>query len=184
MDPRDTVGGHALLALALLLVTGAIGRYFYAWVPRAANGRELALEEVRGELEQLGASWSTGRQAFVRRVRAAIDELVAARQWRASFLGRVAGLLGGQRALRRTLETLAREGRASGLAADELAPVLTLARTAWRTATAAGHLEDLRALLSSWRWLHRWVAVLMVVLLALHVVYSLSYTSILRGGSP
>jgi thioredoxin reductase len=183
MDPRDTVGGHALLALALLLVTGAIGRYFYAWVPRAANGRELVLEEVRGELEHLGASWSTGQQAFVRRARAAVDELVAARQWRATFLGRVAGLLGGQRALRRALETLAREGRASGLAPDELAPVLTLARTAYRTATAAGHLEDLRALLSSWRWLHRWVAVLMVALLVLHVIYSLSYTSILRGGS-
>ena len=47
MNPRDTVGGHAFLALFVLLVTGAIGRYFYAWVPRAANGRELELEEVK-----------------------------------------------------------------------------------------------------------------------------------------
>ena len=43
MAPRDTNGGHALWALAFLLVTGAIGRYFYSWVPRAANGRELEL---------------------------------------------------------------------------------------------------------------------------------------------
>ena len=32
----------ALGAFAVLLVTGAVGRYFYAWIPRAANGRELA----------------------------------------------------------------------------------------------------------------------------------------------
>ena len=184
MDPRDTAGGHALLALTLLFVSGAIGRYFYAWVPRAANGRELALEEVRAELERLGAGWATGQQVFAARARATVDALVAARQWRGTFLGRLGGLVGGERALRRALDGLAREGRASGLAEHELAPVLALARTAWRAATAAGHLEDLRALLSTWRWLHRWVAVLMVALVVLHVVYSLSYTSILRGGAP
>ena len=42
MDPQETVGGHALLGLAVLVMTGAIGRYFYAFVPRAANGREMA----------------------------------------------------------------------------------------------------------------------------------------------
>src|SRR6185436_13412507 len=57
MDPRDTVGGHALLALVLLFVTGAIGRYFYAYLPRAANGRELELEELKRELERLGGEW-------------------------------------------------------------------------------------------------------------------------------
>ncbi len=47
MAPGDTVDGHAFLALTVLLVTGAIGRYFYAYVPRAANGRELELSEVK-----------------------------------------------------------------------------------------------------------------------------------------
>ena len=44
--PRNTVGGQAFWALLVLLVTGAIGRYFYAYVPRAANG---------------AASWSSPR---------------------------------------------------------------------------------------------------------------------------
>jgi thioredoxin reductase len=38
MDPRHTVGGHALAGLGILILTGAIGRYFYSYVPRAANG--------------------------------------------------------------------------------------------------------------------------------------------------
>ena len=53
MAPRHTVGGHACGRSAFLLVTGAIGRYFYAYVPRAANGRELELDEVKTRLEPL-----------------------------------------------------------------------------------------------------------------------------------
>ena len=39
----------------------------------------------------------------------------------------------------------------------------------------AAHYEDLRAVLNSWRYLHRWVAALMVLLVALHIIYSLFY---------
>jgi len=32
-----------------------------------------------------------------------------------------------------------------------------------------------RALLNGWRYLHRWVAALMVLLVVLHVIYALTY---------
>jgi len=48
----STVGGRAFLALVVLMVTGAVGRYLYAQVPRAANGRELELSEIEAELER------------------------------------------------------------------------------------------------------------------------------------
>jgi len=183
MDPRDTVGGHALLALALLAVTGAIGRYFYAYLPRAANGRELELDEVRRELERLTDEWDPSQRGFVERVRLALSEEIAARQWRGSFLGRVAALIDGQRALRRRFERLAEEARAEGIPAEKFRAILGLARVAHRTSMAAAHYEDLRAVLSSWRYLHRWIAALMVLLLALHVVYALSYGGVLPGGA-
>jgi thioredoxin reductase len=183
MDPRDTVGGHALLALAFLFVTGAIGRYFYAWVPRAANGRELELEEVKAELARLTESWDAGQRAFVERVRATLEEELAARQWRSSFLGRVAALLGGQRALRRRLAQLVAEARAQGIPEAKFRAILGLARVAHRTGMAAAHLEDLRAVLSAWRYLHRWIAALMVLLLVLHVVYALSYGAVFAGSA-
>jgi dihydropyrimidine dehydrogenase (NAD+) subunit PreT len=184
MDPRDTVGGHALLALGLLFATGAIGRYFYAWVPRAANGRELELAEVKRELEHLGSEWDAGQQAFAAEARRALDEALARVQWKSSFLGRVAALLGGQRARRRLIAHLRAEGRAQGIAAERLAPMLALARQAYAKSLAAAHLEDVRALLSSWRYLHRWIAALMGLLLLLHVVYALAYGSFLAGGRP
>ena len=176
MSPRDTVGGHALWALALLLATGAIGRYFYAWVPRAANGRELALEEVRARLEQFVEHWDAEQRVFLERVRRELAQIIEQRQWKSSFLGRVGALLFGQRELRRALARMAEEGRAEGLSEDRIGELLHLARQAHRSALAAAHLEDLRAVLNTWRYLHRWVAALMVLLLVLHIGYILTYT--------
>ncbi|MCA9258638.1 MAG: NAD(P)-binding domain-containing protein, partial [Planctomycetales bacterium] len=36
LSPGKTIGGHAFAALGVLVATGAIGRYFYSFVPRAA----------------------------------------------------------------------------------------------------------------------------------------------------
>jgi hypothetical protein len=185
MAPRDTVGGHALSALAVLFATGAIGRYLYAWVPRAANGRELELEETKLALERLAESWDPGMRGFVDRVRAEVAALVHARQWKSSFLGRAAGLVLGQRDLRRLLARLRREGEAEGVPPERVHETLALARRAHATALMAAHYEDVRAVLASWRWVHRWVAALLVLLLALHIVFAFSYGAHLgEGGRP
>jgi len=60
--------------------------------------------------------------------------------------------------------------------------VLALARRAHREALAAAHYEDLRGLIASWRYFHRWVALLMVALVAVHVVTAIQYGDILGGG--
>jgi thioredoxin reductase/NAD-dependent dihydropyrimidine dehydrogenase PreA subunit len=179
MAPRQTVGGHALIGLAVLVVTGAIGRYFYAFVPRAANGRELALDEVRAKLASMASQWDQHNREFGERVRCEVQRLVQAGQWKGSFLGRLRTLLTSQSDLRHSLETLRAQGRAEGVPADQLREILSLARRAHRTALMASHYEDLRGLLASWRYLHRWVALLMVLLVAFHVITALKYAAIL-----
>jgi len=182
MQPRETVGGHAFWALGVLLVTGAVGRYFYAVVPRAANGRELELAEVKGRLERMSEEWDQGQQRFRDRVRTELDELLRRRQWRGSFLGRLLALLGVRRDLRRFLEFVEREGRAEGVDEEQIRETRGLVERAHRTALATAHYEDLRAILGTWRWLHRWVAALMVLLVVVHVVYALSYGAHLFDG--
>lgn len=183
MSPKDTPGGNAFWALLVLLVTGAIGRYFYAYVPRAANGRELELAEVRGRLD--GLFGDSALRGFGERARAEVEQMVEARQWRGSFLGRVLALVGVQLDLRRTLRKLEHEGHEQGVGPEELQEALSLARRAHKTALTAAHYEDLRGVLSAWRYLHRWVALLMVVLVVVHVVYALAYGAHFfeRGGS-
>lgn len=179
MAPRDTAGGHAFIALSVLLVTGAIGRYFYAWVPRAANGRELEIEEVKLRLDALTDDAARGHGRFAERVRREIQALVHAQQWQSSFFGRVRALLFGQREVRALLARLEAQGKREGVPNDRIAETLHLARRAHRTTLAAAHMEDLRAVLNTWRYLHRWVAALMIVLIVLHVVHALAYGELL-----
>lgn len=183
MDPRDTAGGHAWWALAALLVSGAIGRYLYAWVPRAANGRELELSEVKARLAVEAGAWAGGERAFRERAREEIEALVERRQWKSGFLARVLALAGVRRDLRRALARIEERGREEGVDAGQVRATLDVTRRAWRTALAAAHLEDLRAVVASWRWIHRWVAVLMVILVALHVAYALIYGESTFGGA-
>jgi hypothetical protein len=42
----------------------------------------------------------------------------------------------------------------------------------------ASHYEDLRAILSSWRYFHRWVALFMVLIATWHVVLALRYAEL------
>jgi len=158
MAPADTPGGHALWALAVLLVTGAIGRYFYAYVPRAANGRELELAEVKESLRESAVDREQLEQ---------IHALIEARQWNGSFFGRVGALVGVHRDWRRFSAEFEGDNE-----------MRRLAHQAYRTALAAAHFEDLRAVLGTWRFVHRWIAVLMVLLLLVHIAHALFYGGI------
>ncbi len=181
MAPRATVGGHALAALGVLVFTGAIGRYFYAFVPRAANGRELALEEVHTRLAALASDWDRENRGFGERVRQRIQELVAAGHWRGSFVRRLTSLVSAQSHLRGALAELESEGRAEGVPLGQLREILKLARKAHRASLMAAHYEDLRALMASWRYAHRWAALYMVLIVILHVVAALKYASLGAG---
>jgi len=179
MAARATVGGHALVALGVLVLTGAVGRYFYALVPRAANGRELALEELHGRLASLASAWDRENRAFGERVRARVQALVAAGSWGGSYLRRLVALASGRRALRAALAELEREGRREGVPADQLHELLVLARRAHRASWTAAHFEELRALMASWRFLHRWGALYLVLIVALHVFAALRWGEVL-----
>ncbi|MCR9246725.1 MAG: NAD(P)-binding domain-containing protein [bacterium] len=178
LAPRSTPGGHAFWALAALVVTGAIGRWFYAWLPRAANGRELELTAVKQRLAELTADDSS---EFANRARSETSAMLERRQWRGSFCGRVLTLIGLSWDLWFTNRQLKRIAATEQVPDAERAAVMATVRAAHRTAVAAAHLEDLRAVLSAWRWFHRWLALLLMLLVVVHVVMAWSHGAF--GGS-
>jgi hypothetical protein len=175
MAPGDTIGGHAFWALAALLVTGAIGRYFYAWVPRAANGRELELAEVQARLDRMFDDRDDGQHKFLEVARAEVAKVIETRQWKSSFPRRVLALVCSNWDLRGLLARLTSEGKKERVPAARIKETIALARRAHHLALMAAHYEDLRALLGTWRWLHRWAAWLMVVLVVIHVFCAFNY---------
>jgi hypothetical protein len=182
MRPADTPGGHAFWALLVLTVTGAIGRYFYAWLPRAANGRELTLAEMKDQLEQVPEEWNDGHRAFRQSARAKVVELIENRRWRGSFLGRVIAVLGVKSGMRGVVRSIQADGQARGLSAEQVEDTVALARSAHRNALIISHFEDLRAVLNTWRYLHRWVAALLVLLVVVHIVHALSFGGYFSAG--
>ncbi len=144
------------------------------------------LTGFQGFLAWLGGmsgEWDQGQQQFRERARNEVYALIEKRQWKGTFFGRVLALFGVQRGLRRLLARLAQDGREQGIAPEQIRETVQLARRAHRTALMVAHYEDLRAVLGTWRYLHRWVAVLMVLLVTVHIVHALMYGSFFFEGS-
>jgi len=175
---RNTSGGHAFLALAAVVATGSIGRYLYAFVPRAANGRELDLEAVRSRLTSLSSEWDARGRSCGAEIREQIDALVAPGRWNAGFAARLLALLSSQRRVRIALKRIRQSAKAEDIPLDEVRELSKLATRSYRLAIQIAHYEDLRALLSSWRYFHRWIALLMILFAVLHVRVALRYGQI------
>ncbi len=100
---------------------------------------------------------------------------------RAPSSAALVALVRGERDLRQLAGVLRARARTEGIAEGAIGDTIALGRRAHRMALSIAHYEDLRALLSSWRWLHRWVAALMVLLVIVHVVHALFYGGSVRG---
>jgi thioredoxin reductase/Pyruvate/2-oxoacid:ferredoxin oxidoreductase delta subunit len=188
---RPTVGGHAFLALTVVVITGFIGRYIYAFVPRAANGTAVDLEDLRTKLASLSAEWDRNGRGFGEKVRDQIDHLITKGRWHPNLLVRLWVMGTGQIRLRRSLMHLRFQAKSEGIPNDEFRRILTLAKKAYRLTLMVTHYEEVRAVLSSWRYLHRWLALLMVLLAAIHITVAVRYSKIgwdtfafWHGGNP
>jgi dihydropyrimidine dehydrogenase (NAD+) subunit PreT len=182
MAPGDSPGGRAFWALAVLIVTGAIGRYFYAYVPRATNGRELDLAEARAQLETLSEECTGEERSFRKQALEEVSGLLDRRQWKQSFVGRARAILGLSLGMRQIAKRIQLFGAERGIPEAQVQEVVALARRAHSASIWVGHFEDLRAVLATWRYVHRWATVFMLLLLVVHIIHALSFAAAGGGG--
>lgn len=179
LQPGNTPGGRSLVALTVVVTTGAIGRYFYAFVPRAANGRDMRLDEVRTKLTALAAELDREHRGMGERIGAELDALLQEAHWTRSLPRRIFSLVRSRARAKASRRRLLDEAARTGLPPEQVQILDALMRSAQRTALSAAHFEDLRGLLASWRYLHRWIALLMVLLVGLHIAVALRFGSLL-----
>jgi len=164
----STLGGLALSAMLIVVVTGLVGRYIYTHVPRSYRGRELELEEVRQRLAQ----HKQNLQAFgVAPAGLGIDEgpLSVPKESKA-ILPALVHLVTGDREWHRQLRVLERRYRQEDRPDTEQAAVLDLLRRLCRERQWLIRYHELRGLMSSWRFFHRWLAIVLLLAVTLHVV--------------
>jgi len=185
---RDSAGGHALVAMLIVIVAGVVGRWFYAFLPRSQNGRQQNIDELGSRVAAIAGEWDRDGRGLGADARRAVEDLVDRADLGRGFFRRVWGLLRSQWALRRQLDAFDRRAEREGIPPQQRARMMRLARRSHRLALQLAYYDDLRALLSTWRWLHRWLAVLLVGLTVVHIVSAyrfggLDFSMLFGGGA-
>jgi dihydropyrimidine dehydrogenase (NAD+) subunit PreT len=111
-------------------------------------------------------------------VRKEVESLVDQAHMGRGFAARVWGLLKSQWQLRRHLRQIRNQATHEGVPESEVAHLLELARRSHRLALQLTHFEEVRGLLSAWRWMHRWLALLLLLLTTVHVFIALRFGGI------
>jgi len=137
-------------------------------VPRSYRGRELELEEVRQRLAQQ----KQDLQAFgVDPEGLGIDASpLPAPGGSHAILPALIHLATGDREWHRQLRLLERRFRQENRPDTERAAVLDLLRRLCRERQWLIRYHELRGLMSSWRFFHRWLAIVLLLAVTLHVV--------------
>jgi dihydropyrimidine dehydrogenase (NAD+) subunit PreT len=178
---RDSAGGHALLAMIVVVIAGVVGRWFYAFVPRAQNGRQKDIDELGTQVAAIASEWDTSGRGLNADARQLVEASVDRARIGRTFVSRVVGLVRSQWQLRKNLAEFAVRAQQDGLPAEQTARIIGLARRSHQLALQLAYYDDLRGLLSTWRWLHRWLAVLLLTLTAVHILYAVRFGGVDLG---
>lgn len=167
LRPRSALGILGFAALGIVVVTGVIGRYIYAHTPRSLEGRELELDEIRRRLaayqaglEKLGMPHEFFEKALAASMVHGTDSGV---------LSALFGLVVGDLELRREYHGLRRMVHASAILQPLAREVLPLALRYSQERQWLARYNQLRALMGGWRFMHRWLAILLLAAASFHI---------------
>ena len=180
--PSSALGVLTLVTLAVTLVSGIVGRYIYAKVPRSLEGRELELEQVRERLHACRHQLEdAGVSAEWLRPRAQPQEF----DHSTTLLARLRIALSEDRRNRQDYRQLRRDILGSAALRASAGHILPLARTYCRHQQWLIRYHELRHLLASWRFFHRWLAIVMLVVVAFHIALAVRFGDLwILGGAP
>ncbi len=178
LAPSSALGSLALLAMTITILTGIVGRSIYTRVPRSVEGRELELAQVQDELDTCREllEYSGVHAEWLDRSRP------KARVHRTGLLGCFAAMIIGDVQRRKDYSNLKRHILDSPELHGASRKMLPLVRDYCIHWQWLIRYHELRSLISSWRFFHRWLAVLMLCVVVCHIVVALRYGNLFAMG--
>ncbi|RKX46969.1 MAG: hypothetical protein DRP64_02390 [Verrucomicrobia bacterium] len=178
MAPSSALGSLALFALIITVVTGMVGRTIYIRVPRSLEGRELEFNQVQEELKVFRTQLElAGVQAdWLQR------EMPKTQVNRTGLVGCFLAMVLGDRQRRSDYRRLKQQILGLPKLKSTASKILPAARaycTHWQWLV---RYNELRSLIASWRFFHRWLAILMLCVVVCHVVVALWFGQLGFGG--
>jgi hypothetical protein len=171
LAPCSALGILAVVAMAVTVFTGIVGRTIYIQVPRSLEGRELELKQVQNQLNAC--------QNQLRQVGVQADWLQLPRPQGGSpqtgLLGCFWAMAVGDHQRRRDYRGLKRRVLNSPELRPAAAQILPLARAFCIHWQWFVRYHELRNLIASWRFFHRWLAVLMFCVVIGHIVLAVQF---------
>lgn len=172
---RSAAATIAALALMVVVATGLLGRYIYAHTPRSLQGKELELAEIRRSLSVYRDSLKKLGMPMD-----AFDKTLTPGGGQAQE-GLIAGLGALFQDRRANVENYLRL-RQAVMNSPELRPsaeeILRLGRKYFEECQWVARYHELRSLMSGWRFLHRWFAIVMLILASCHILIAFMHGSI------
>ncbi|MDD5303149.1 MAG: hypothetical protein PHS14_08565 [Elusimicrobia bacterium] len=173
---RSPMGIIASVSLWIVVLTGIVGRFIYAHVPRSVQGQELELSELTRELEEK-------RRALLEKGVGVQAAQGAAPTPHRGVAAALTAMVEGDRAAAREYEELSRMVMASPELAAAAGEILPLAKRFVKEKQWLSRYEELRDLMGLWRFFHRWFAIVMLAVALCHVLVATGLGG-LRTGMP
>ncbi|MCF7816276.1 MAG: hypothetical protein K9M54_00200 [Kiritimatiellales bacterium] len=174
--PSSSLGKLALIAMFIVVATGVMGRYIYIHVPRSYHGRELEIGEVRRRLvEYREALEVLGVDPTSLKYESSTD---AEENGKVGILSALRHMLQGDREAHRQFHQLQKrmsEKQADSAKSKEIHDLL---HKLCRERQWLVRYHELRELMGAWRFFHRWLAVVLFLVVGFHILLAFRFGSL------
>jgi hypothetical protein len=165
--PRAALGILAFTAFAIVIVTGTVGRYIYAHTPRSLEGSELEMDELRKRLKSYRENLK--KMGISEDIFKTILEPLRPPTENKGILGSLKGMITGDRELKQTFVELEQVVRKSPTLRPYMADIMPLANRYGKELQWLSRYQELRGLMGTWRFFHRWLAIVMIAAVVFHI---------------
>jgi len=178
MVASSALGSLALFALIITVVTGMVGRTIYIRVPRSLEGRELEFNQVQEELKVFRTQLEMAgvQTGWLQR------EMPKAQINRTGLVGCFLAMVTGDRQRRSDYRRLKQQILNSPKLKASASRILPAAKAYCIHWQWLVRYNELRSLIASWRFFHRWLAILMLCVVVCHVAVALWFGQLAFGG--
>ena len=168
---RSPLATLSSAAMIIVVVTGVLGRFLYAHVPRSIEGRELELEEVHRQLSdcltELRASGVA--EKFLER---AVSKPMSSTSAN-SIIPMMVDVIKDDLAVRKEFRQLKKD--ILRLPAVNPKVIIPIAKQLCRQRRLYFRYKQLRHLMGGWRFFHRWLAIIMLLTIVFHLFVAIRY---------
>jgi hypothetical protein len=166
-------------SMVLVMASGFVGRYLYIRIPKTIRGTEVSVGEIEARTRELKAVLATTTLPVTLVLR--VEAFEARETQLAGDLPTWTGLLFGELALRLRLRVLRRAIRRSGVDRAVLHDALALVAERAFLLRRIAYLKRTKKLFDLWHVLHKPLAYLMLVIVALHIATAVYFGYALGG---